>query len=302
MFHRIALGCVGWFVISGIGWGEAQDYAKPQLLIDPSELSQLLGDETLIVLDARSETAFEEGHVPGARWVNHADWSKAFQAGEGGESEAWQDRIRDLGIHSDSNVVVYDDAEMKDAARIWWILGYCGAEDARLLNGGWRGWSSGDLPVEQGKKDEAIAKGNFRVMPRTSKLSTKDQLLDSLRGPRFQVVDARSFDEHCGLQPLGNERGGAIPGAKHLEWSDLIDSATHRFRSPMELKQLFAMAGIDLARPTATHCQSGGRASVMAFGLELMGAKEVRNYYRGWSEWGNLSDTPIEKSETRSKP
>ena len=53
-------------------------------------------------------------------------------------------------------------------------------------------------------------------------------------------------------------------------------------------------AGIDLNRPTASHCQSGGRASVMAFGLELMGAQDVRNYYRGWSEWGNVEDTPVE--------
>ena len=31
----------------------------------------------------------------------------------------------------------------------------------------------------------------------------------------------------------------------------------------------------------------------MAFGLELMGAKDVRNYYRGWDEWGNSEDTPV---------
>jgi 3-mercaptopyruvate sulfurtransferase SseA len=31
----------------------------------------------------------------------------------------------------------------------------------------------------------------------------------------------------------------------------------------------------------------------MAFGLELMGAKDVRNYYKGWSEWGNADDTLI---------
>jgi 3-mercaptopyruvate sulfurtransferase SseA len=40
-------------------------------------------------------------------------------------------------------------------------------------------------------------------------------------------------------------------------------------------------------------CQSGGRASVMPFGLELMGTKDVANYYAGWSEWGNADDTPI---------
>ena len=57
-------------------------------------------------------------------------------------------------------------------------------------------------------------------------------------------------------------------------------------------------AGINLDQPTATHCQGGGRASVMAFGLELMGAKDVSNYYKSWGEWGNADDTPV----VRGKP
>jgi thiosulfate/3-mercaptopyruvate sulfurtransferase len=31
----------------------------------------------------------------------------------------------------------------------------------------------------------------------------------------------------------------------------------------------------------------------MAFGLELMGAEDSRNYYPGWSEWGNSEDVPV---------
>ena len=68
---------------------------------------------------------------------------------------------------------------------------------------------------------------------------------------------------------------------------------TKRFKSPSELGQLLEQAGIGLDRPTASHCNGGGRAAVMAFGLELMGAREVRNYYRGWGEWGNADHTPI---------
>ena len=33
---------------------------------------------------------------------------------------------------------------------------------------------------------------------------------------------------------------------------------------------------------------------MVAFGLELMGAKNVRNYYKSWAEWGNAEDTPVE--------
>ena len=80
---------------------------------------------------------------------------------------------------------------------------------------------------------------------------------------------------------------------RHLEWIDLMDKTTRRFKSADEIGKLFNDAGIDLKAKTATHCQSGGRASVMAFGLELMGAKDVSNYYRSWSEWGNSDDTPV---------
>ncbi len=97
----------------------------------------------------------------------------------------------------------------------------------------------------------------------------------------------------CGIDKEDNKKGGAIPGAKHLEWSDLIDQDTQRFKGADQLRQLFDEAGIDLNRPTASHCNGGGRAAVMAFGLELMGAKEVRNYYRGWGEWGNSDDAPV---------
>jgi 3-mercaptopyruvate sulfurtransferase SseA len=38
---------------------------------------------------------------------------------------------------------------------------------------------------------------------------------------------------------------------------------------------------------------------VLAFVVELMGGKEVRNYYRSWAEWGNAADTPIEKPQKK---
>ena len=81
--------------------------------------------------------------------------------------------------------------------------------------------------------------------------------------------------------------------AKQLEWIDLLDKDTQRFKSAADLRKLFEEAGIALDRPTATHCQSGGRAAVMVFGMELMGANDVSNYYASWAEWSNAVDTPV---------
>ncbi len=108
----------------------------------------------------------------------------------------------------------------------------------------------------------------------------------------------RSESEYCGEANTA-KRNGAIPGAVHKEWTEVIDKKTQRFKSPEALAKLFKEAGVDLDRSSVTYCQSGGRAAVMAFTLELMGVKSVRNYYRSWSEWGNEEDTPVEKPRAK---
>src|SRR5262249_31464627 len=128
-----------------------------------------------------------------------------------------------------------------------------------------------------------------------ARLATREQLLGELKAGRpGQIVDTRSEAEFCGKAGKAR-RTGAIPGARHLEWSDTLDPKTRRFRSAAELTRRFRGAGIDLDRPATTYCQSGGRAAVMAFVIELMSGRPARNYYRSWAEWGNDPDTPIVK-------
>jgi thiosulfate/3-mercaptopyruvate sulfurtransferase len=112
-----------------------ETYHKPELLVEPAALAKPEEVKKLVVLDARSREKYLKRHVPGARWVDHAEWAKGFGDGKG--VDAWGTRIGALGIGADTRVVVYDDTHSKDAARVWWILRYWGVEDVRLLNGGW---------------------------------------------------------------------------------------------------------------------------------------------------------------------
>jgi thiosulfate/3-mercaptopyruvate sulfurtransferase len=168
---------------------------------------------------------------------------------------------------------------------------YWGVPDVRLLNGGWRGWLAAGGPVS--RETPAVTPAEVKLNPHKKRLATKGQLLESLKAHPVQIIDARSDAEYCGTAHTA-KRNGAIPGAVHLEWKDVINPLTDRFKKPAELTRLLRAAHIDLDRPAVTHCQSGGRASVVAFALELMGGKDVRNYYRSWAEWGNAADTPVE--------
>ena len=272
-------------------------YARADLLLEPSELVKADVAKEVRILDARPKSDYQTIHIPNAVWVDHDAWSKTFAQGQ--DVKQWQQLLGRLGINIDTRVVIYDDQSTNRAARIWWILRYWGIRDVKLLNGGWKGWAAAHGPTTQDvPKIEAT---EVTLTPHPERLATKDLLMKSLQkreGRPVQIIDARSESEYCGETKTA-KRNGAIPGAIHKEWTEVIDKKTQRFKSAEKLSQLFEEAGIKLDQPSVTYCQSGGRAAVMAFALELMGAKSVRNYYRSWSEWGNAEDTPIEKEQPK---
>jgi thiosulfate/3-mercaptopyruvate sulfurtransferase len=270
-------------------------YPRADFLVEPATLAA--EPQGLVILDAREQKKFYEARISRALWVDPSAWSKAF--GGGSDEAGWSRRIGDLGIRKGSRVVVYDDS-VKEAARIWWILRYWGVEDARLLNGGWVAWKKAGLPVETGAPRSPEAAG-FAAKAMTKRLATKDRILASLKDGSLQLVDARSEGEYCGTDKLKNKRGGAIPGARNLDWTDLIEKDTLRFKGAAELRKLLRDAGITLDRPTATYCQSGGRAAAMDFALELLGARDASNYFPSWQEWGNADDTPVAPGKPREE-
>ena len=262
-------------------------YPRPRLLVEAKELQDAGGK--LVVLDARSKAKHAEGHVPGAVWVDHDAWSKAFHTDP--DAKEWPGRVGGLGVTDKSAVAVYDDGGVKDAARVWYILRYLGVKDVRLVNGGLAAWKAQKLPISD--KLESAPLAVFKAGAAVASLhADQDRVLGFLKDKKTQIIDSRSEKEYCGDSKTA-KRSGSMPGALHLEWSEALDPATKKFKSADELAKLFQDAGIDLSKPSVTYCQSGGRASVMVFTMELMGAKEVANYYRSWSEWGNAEATPV---------
>ena len=154
-------------------------YPRADLLAEPSDLAQPEAEQQYVILDVRGREPYDQGHVPGARRVDHDIWRKAFADGQ--DAEGWSRRIGELGIGADTRVVAYDDSDSKDAVRIWWILRYWGVLDARLLNGGWCGWKSAGLPISTNALKPRCP---FSSKPRrrSERLVAKQQILDALPG------------------------------------------------------------------------------------------------------------------------
>ncbi len=293
---RLRLSLVGgFFLVFSAGLVRAGDYPEADLLVETTELAKPAIAKRFRVLDTRAKDKYLAGHIPGALWVNRDAWAKAFAAAP--QLPVWETMIGDLGIKHSTPLIIYDDGWAKDAAHIWWILRYWGFEEVRLLNGGWHAWLSEGR--SQDRSQPQVKARGLRLRPIPARLAGKNQMAELVQNRQEQIIDARSSAEFRGEVESGR-RNGAIPTAKHFESSTAIDSQTLRFKSAEELARLFRAAGIDPAQPAVTYCRSGECAAMVAFTLELMGAKNVRHYYQGWAEWANAKGTRV-APETKTK-
>jgi len=277
-------------ILAALAFSPAADsYPNAKILIEPDALVAQFKTESgkPAVLDARDAKLYSAGHIPGAIRLQVAEWGKAVPD----TPDAWAKRLAELGLRAETPVVVYGGSDVRDAARGWWLLKYAGVADVRLLDGGFPAWEkAGGTTETRSNLATPIEPAGRTLKP--ERLAEKKNILEFVEKKSAQIVDTRSNDEYCGTSNTAR-RNGHIPGATALEWTELLGK-DKKFKSAEELRRLFAEKKIDLDKPAVTYCQSGGRAAVVAFGLELMGAKNVRTYYKSWAEWGNAEDTPVE--------
>jgi thiosulfate/3-mercaptopyruvate sulfurtransferase len=310
---RYSTGCAV-TIVAGVLFGNALPYAElraeeqgktgvrkaehpPAQLLSFDDLEKRLKEPNLRLLDCRPRADYEKGHLPSAVWVDtKALESQAGRPGGLDDRKFWEDWAATLGIDSKSAVFVYDAKRQLDAARVWFFLRWIGVENVGLINGGYALWTRQNRPVAT-----AIPKVEshpFKVEFRKDVAATRDEVLAAVKADSANVLDARSDAEFAGTDRK-SKRGGHIPTACHLEWTNLVDE-DGKFLDHDALQTKVEKSGINLGSDVICHCQGGGRASVNAFALELLGLR-TRNYYLGWSDWGNAEATPVVEGSASGK-
>lgn len=266
------------------------------LLIAPAELAERLAHGGRPrVIDARPASRFVAGHVPGAL---HLDaFGVSLIDTRPAPLRAWEWIMQHLlelrGVVRDEPVVVYEDDSGMRAARLVWMLTLFGHPDVRLLDGGFGRWSAERRAIEREAVAEPSAASTLVVARRPEVMATVEDVVRALDDPAVAIVDARSRAEFTG-DLVRAARGGAIPGAVHLEYTANL-TADGRYRAPSELRSLYEALGVGPEREVITYCQGGYRAAQSWIALTLAGYPRVRSYVGSWNEWGNRTDLPIER-------
>ena len=263
------------------------------LLVTPEQLSrELAASHPPLLIDLRPVEQYCESHLPGAVHLDLFGISSIDTDPAPLRAFFWiiEHLLASRGVSSDVAVVVYDDTSGIRAARAFWFLEFFGHPNTRVLDGGFSAWVRKGLPVTQqpskptptnwtGTRDAGILAGWREVHERLGRQDTV-------------ILDTRSDDEYYGAT-VRAARGGAVPGAVHLEWTSNL-AADGTFKRTDDLREMYERAGVTPDREVVTYCQGGYRAAHSYLALRLLRYPRVRNYIGSWKEWGDRGDLPIE--------
>jgi len=273
--------------------GEA--YARPELLISTEELSEILNDPALVVIDVRPKEAYDAEHIPGAvnlQWTRftHLLGAKFWQL-----LPLWvvELHLGLSGITIDDAIVLYNDQETGwgEDGRFYWMFAYLGQPNVRVLNGGWNLWT---LEGRETTTDTApTGLTRYRAELRPELLADKSWMTGHLGDPDVRVIDSRSREEYDGAVLYGEARGGHIPGARSLHWRETI-GPDFKIRPASELREALEAIDVTGDAEVALYCTGGVRSGHLYFVLDLLGYDRIRNYDGSFWEWAADTELPIE--------
>jgi thiosulfate/3-mercaptopyruvate sulfurtransferase len=268
-------------------------------LVSTEWLAQHLAEPDLTVIDASwhmpasGRSGREEylaAHIPGARFLDIDAVSDRSNPAPHmlPSAEEFGAAMEEIGVGRDDRIVVYDNSPIRTAARGWFMLRHFGARQVAILDGGFQKWTAEGRPIESG--EAAPREASFEPRENRSEVVTKQQILAGNHDP---LLDARGKARFEGSEadPRPGVAAGHVPGARNLPFGSLYN-ADGTFKSPRQIRDLFAEAGIDPASPFVASCGSGVTANSLIFAAHLLGGDSARLYDGSWSEWGADPATP----------
>ncbi|MBS1348490.1 MAG: sulfurtransferase [Firmicutes bacterium] len=259
-------------------------------IVDLEYVKNAVGQEDVIFLDARGPEAAASGTIEGAIAMI---WQQLADVANGQSGDAmWgtilpADQLSEVlsanGLDMNKEIIIFSNAQggWGDDGRILWCLVAAGYENVKMVNGGYEYLAENGVPTQKGASEPVPCEVVVTSINEDHLINT-DELTANY--DNYVVVDVRADEEYNGETLYGEVKGGHLPGAIHIRYTDLFREDS-TLKSNEEITAMFTDAGISADDTIVTYCTAGIRSAYMQLILEMCGFENTLNYDESYYRW-----------------
>ena len=215
-------------------------------------------------------------HIPGSVVIPYMEFD--VQAGVLKPVPEIAKILGDAGISREDSVVIYGEClpcggGPSVATYVYWMMKGLGHENVRVLDGTAEDWAALGRVIT---KETQMLPGKIYSPAETTNFTAT---YDFVNSGQAQIVDART------LQEFGS---GSIPGSISIPYVSVLDGK--KIKGDDQLNKVFMVLNKD--QPVVVFTNTGMKASVVWFALEMMGYDARLYNYQDWMAKSNSGWRP----------
>ena len=270
----------------------SKDTFEGKYLITAEEAKGKVGGDGVLFVDCRGTSAADKETIEGAvatdwKLLGTCDESYGKEGDEGWgkipEPSDLAERLGKLGMAKDKELILLGETlgGWGEDARVLWELVAAGYTDVKMVDGGYSALKEAGAPTQKGASEVPEEKVDITSIDMTHVMET-DELMNNYDS--YKVVDVRTDEEYEGAVKYNEAKGGHLPGAIHIRYTDLFrEDGT--LRSQADVEKMLTDAGISKDDKIVAYCTGGIRSAYAQLVFEMAGYENTWNYDQSYWRW-----------------
>lgn len=305
----LSVALIAAFVLTGCGGDKgvsddelvSQDAFEGDYLVTADYVKEHIDDDNVLFVDCRGADTAKKGTVKGAiatTWQELCTCDESYGSqgdenwGKIPEADDLAKRLGSLGMTQDKELILLGETSSGwgDDARVLWELVAAGYTNVKMVDGGYAAVEDAGVETQKGASEPTAADVTIDSIDNTHVMGT-DELLNNY--DNYVIVDVRTDDEYEGATKYNEAKGGHMPGAIHIRYTDLFrENGT--LKSQADIEKMMEDAGISKTDNIVTYCTGGIRSAYTQLVLEMCGYENTWNYDQSYWRWCVVGDVEEE--------
>lgn len=272
--------------LASTGCGSTSKDADGRYIIDAKTAAGLMGKDGVAFIDMQNAEEYQKGHVKGAVSIERKDIVINIPVDN---MLAPKGKIEDVmgrnGISNSTEVIVYDNMDNMDAARLWWTLMVYGHENVKVVSGGLKALQKEGIEITEEVPQVSEVKYTAKDK-NTNMVATIKDVKDQVNEPQKNVVllDTRTQEEYD---------QGTIPGSILMDYSN-NNYKDGTYKSVQNIKIQYIENKITPDKTVIMYCKTSIRAAQTYLALYNAGYTNLKIYDGAWLEWSANKTLPVQ--------